>query len=379
MSGPLSGVRIIEMAAIGPAPFACMLLSDMGAEVIRLDRVSGGMGSYPTDVMNRGRKSIAVDLKNPEGVETALKLIDSADIVIEGFRPGVMEKLGLGPEVCHARNKALVYGRMTGWGQEGPLAQAAGHDINYIAITGVLNAIGRSDSGPVPPLNLVGDFGGGAMYLVMGVLAAYIHAKASGKGQVVDAAITDGTISLMSFIHGFQSMDLWDVQRQHNVTDGGAPYYDTYECSDGLYVSIGAIEPQFYAQLIQLAAIDLDAGDLMAQFDKAVWPENKQKVAAAFKTKSRQQWCDLLEGTDVCFAPVLDFVEAQHHPHNVARKSFVEINGVTQSAPAPRFSETPGKIQAAPVAAGAHTCEILAELGLDADALLASAAVVTSE
>lgn len=381
MPGPLSGVRVIEMAGIGPVPFACMLLSDMGAEVIRVDRAGGGnsMGANSADVLNRGRKSIAVDLKNPQGVETVLKLVESADILVEGFRPGVMEKLGLGPSVCLQRNAQLIFGRMTGWGQDGPLAQAAGHDINYIAITGALDAIGRSDSGPVPPLNLLGDFGGGSMYLVMGVLAAYIHAQASGKGQVVDSAITDGTISLMSFVHGFAALGMWDYQREHNMTDGGAHYYDTYQCSDGEYVSIGSIEPQFYARLIKLTGLDLDPADFMAQFDKASWPENKKKVAALFKTKTRQQWCDLLEGTDVCFGPVLNTQQAKDHPHNVARNSFVEIDGVLQSAPAPRFSETPGAIQGAPVSVGANTTEIVAELGLDIDALTTSGAVLAAQ
>lgn len=381
MSGPLSGIRVIEMAGIGPGPYACMLLSDMGAEVIRVDRSSGGnmLGANPADVMMRGRKSIAVDLKNPEGVDAVLKLIDSADILIEGFRPGVMEKLGLSPEVCHQRNEKLVYGRMTGWGQDGPLSKAAGHDINYIAITGVLDAIGRKDGGPIPPLNVVGDFGGGSMFLVMGVLSAYISAQASGKGQVVDAAITDGVISMMSFIYGFKSMGMWELGRQNNMTDGGAHYYDTYECSDGHYISIGSIEPQFYALLIELTGVDLDPGDFMAQFDKSTWPENKKKVAALFKTKTRQEWTDLLEGTDVCFGPVLDIEEAAQHPHNIARNNFVHNDGVMQSAPAPRFSETPGHIQGSPVEVGAHTNEILAELGLDAEALKASGAVTAAK
>ncbi|WP_101760463.1 CaiB/BaiF CoA-transferase family protein [Oceanicoccus sp. KOV_DT_Chl] len=380
-SGPLAGVRVVEMAGIGPGPFACMLLSDMGAEVIRVDRASGGnvMGASPADVMNRGRKSVAVDLKKPEGVAAVLKLIETADILIEGFRPGVMEKLGLGPEVCHARNDKLVYGRMTGWGQDGPLSQAAGHDINYIAITGALDTIGREDGGPIPPLNLLGDFGGGSMYLVMGVLAAYIHIKNGGKGQVIDTAITDGTISLMSFIHGFHSMGMWDYQRQNNMTDGGAHYYDTYETADGLYISIGSIEPQFYRLLIELTGIDLDPGDFMAQFDKTTWKANKSKVAAMFKTKTRAEWDALLEGTDVCYGPVLTVPEATQHPHNVARKNFVEVGGVLQSAPAPRFSGTPAAIQGAPVAVGNDTTAILAALGLDVEALVAAGAVAQAE
>ena len=381
MSGPLTGVRVIEMAGIGPGPFACMLLSDMGAEVIRVDRSSGGMsmGANPGDVMGRGRKSIAVDLKNPEGVETVLKLVETADIIIEGFRPGVMEKLGLGPDVCHSRNEKLVFGRMTGWGQEGPLSQAAGHDINYIAITGALDSIGRKDTGPIAPLNLVGDFGGGSMYLVMGVLAALFSAQQNGKGQVVDAAITDGAISLMSCMQGFKAMGMWDVGRESNMLDGAAHYYDVYECADGKYISVGSIEPQFYALLVEKSGADLEAGDFMAQFDKPTWPENKAKVAAAFKTKTREQWCEIMEGTDVCFGPVLDMDEAPEHPHNKARGSFVEIDGVVQAAPAPRFSGTPSEIQGKPVAVGANTEEIVESLGLDLEALKASGAVGTAE
>jgi alpha-methylacyl-CoA racemase len=381
MAGPLDGIRVIEMAGIGPGPFACMLLSDMGAEVIRVDRASGAgnAGANAADVMSRGRKSIAVDLKNPDGVETVLKLINTADIVIEGFRPGVMEKLGLGPDVCLENNAKLVYGRMTGWGQNGPLSHAAGHDINYISITGALDAIGRADTGPVPPLNLLGDFGGGSMYLIMGVLAALVKVHSTGKGQVVDCAITDGVISLMSFIYGFKSMGLWDVKRQSNILDGGAHYYDTYECSDGLYISIGSIEPQFYALLIEKTGLDLEPGDYMAQHDKASWPAHKEKVTALIKTKTRDQWCEILEGTDVCFAPVLNMDEATEHPHNLARKNFVDVAGIKQPAPTPRFSETPGQIQGPPVAIGANTREVLNALGLDVEALMASGAVAEAQ
>ena len=384
MSGPLSGLRIIEMAGIGPGPFACMLLSDMGAEVIRVERMGAMMstGGIPSDITVRGRRSIAINLKSPEGIETLLKLIDTADALIEGFRPGVMEKLGVGPEVCLQRKPALVYGRMTGWGQDGPLSQAAGHDINYIALTGALGAIGRSDSGPVPPLNLVGDFGGGSLYLVMGLLAALLEAQRSGQGQVVDAAITDGTISLMAAIQGFKAMGLWDGERQSNMLDGGAHYYDTYQCADGKWVSIGSIEPQFYALLQEKLGIDLDASDFMTQFDKTRWPALKDKITEVFKTRSQQQWIDLMEGSDVCFAPVLDMDEAPGHPHNVARQSFIERDGVTQTAPAPRFSRTPGAVQCSPVAPGADSEALLRELGLDDDAvdsLLTSGAVVQAE
>lgn len=380
MSGPLTGIRVVEMAGIGPGPFACMLLSDMGAEVIRVDRASGGsVLSNLGDVMNRGRKSIAVDLKNPEGVNAVLKLLETADILIEGFRPGVMEKLGLGPDVCLEKNPALVFGRMTGWGQDGPLSHAAGHDINYIALTGALDSIGRANSGPIPPLNLVGDFGGGSMYLIMGVLAAYISAQNSGKGQVVDTAITDGVISLMSCMQGFKEMGMWEVGRQRNMLDGAAHYYDTYECADGKYVSIGSIEPQFYALLIEKLELDLDAGDYAAQFDKSIWAGHKQIIADRIKQKTCAQWCEIMEGTDVCFAPVLDMNEAPEHPHNKARNSYVERNGVVQTAPAPRFSETPGAIQGDPVAPGHDTKSVLSGLGLDVDALIACGAVNQAE
>ena len=376
MPGPLTGIRVVEMAGIGPGPFACMLLSDMGAEVIRVDRASGGnVLSDIGDVMNRGRKSIAVDLKNPEGVKAVLKLVATADILIEGFPPGVMEKLGLGPDVCLQVNPRLVFGRMTGWGQQGPLSHAAGHDINYIALTGALDSIGRADSGPIPPLNLVGDFGGGSMYLIMGVLAAYISRQTSGKGQVVDAAITDGVISLMTCMQGFKEMGMWEVGRQRNMLDGGAHYYDTYRCADGKYVSIGSIEPQFYALLIEKLGVDLDAGDFMAQFDKAKWPGHKQVIADRISEKTCAEWCQIMEGSDVCFAPVLDMNEAPRHPHNKARNSFVKLNGIVQTAPAPRFSETPGKIQGAPVAPGSDTRAVLSSLGLDVDALIAAGAV----
>ncbi len=374
MAGPLQGLRVIEMAGIGPGPFACMLLADMGAEVIRVDRTSGGMsmGQNPADVMGRGRKSIAVDLKNPEGVEVVLKLVESAQVLIEGFRPGVMEKLGLGPDVCLARNKSLVFGRMTGWGQEGPLAHSAGHDINYIAITGALASIGRAGDAPVPPLNLVGDFGGGSLYLIMGVLAALFEAQRSGEGQVVDAAICDGAISLMACMQGFAAMGMWDgSQRETNMLDGAAHYYDSYECSDGKYVCIGSIEPQFYALLADTLGVDIGEPGFDAQFDKSQWPARKQIVADAFKQKTQAQWCALMEGTDICFAPVLDMAEAPAHPHNVARQNFIDVEGVVQTAPAPRFSRTQGVAGRPAVAPGNDSRDILRELGVD-DAAIAS-------
>lgn len=384
MSGPLTGFRIIEMAGIGPGPFACMLLSDMGAEVIRVERAAGGMsaGGNTSDVLARGRRSIAVNLKDAGGVEAVLKLIDTADALVEGFRPGVMEKLGLSPEVCLERNPRLVYGRMTGWGQEGPLSHAAGHDINYIAITGALDAIGRSDSGPVPPLNLVGDFGGGSMYLIMGLLAAMLEAGKSGVGQVVDVAITDGAISLMACMQGFKAMGMWGGPRQGNMLDGGAHYYDTYQCADGRWISVGSIEPQFYALLGDALGIEIGVGDFSVQFDTARWPELKQRIAEVFKTKTSEQWCAAMEGTDICFAPVLCMDEAPNHPHNVARQSFVEPDGVVQTAPAPRFSRTPGAIQCPPCAPGKDTSVVLQELGYTAEqleGLLQSGAIAQPE
>ncbi len=365
MPGPLSGIKIIEMAGIGPGPFAGMLLADMGAEVIRIDRAAGA--ASPSDITSRGKRSIALDLKNPAAVELVLTLIEGADGLFEGFRPGVMEKLGLGPDVCLQRNPKLVFGRMTGWGQEGPLAQSAGHDINYIAVTGALAAIGRREGGPVPPLNLVGDYGGGSLYLVMGMLAALLEAKSSGRGQVVDAAITDGVISLMAATQAYMAGGTWSIQREDNWLDGGAHFYDTYECADGHYVSIGSIEPQFYALLAEKLELDLGEGGYTHLFEKDRWPELKQRIAERIKSKTREQWCGIMEGTDVCFAPVLDMNEAVLYPHNQARGNYVEIDGVTQTAPAPRFSRTPAAIARGPSAAGADADEILSRAGLSAE------------
>ncbi|MFT5481582.1 MAG: alpha-methylacyl-CoA racemase [Halieaceae bacterium] len=376
MSGPLTGLKVVEFAGIGPGPFACMLLADLGADVIRVDRLTGGnaLGAQenPADVLNRGRRSIAVNLKSSEGVEAALKLVDSADVLVEGFRPGVMEKLGLGPDVCAQRNPRLIYARMTGWGQSGPLSHAAGHDINYIAITGSLNAIGRKDSGPVPPLNLLGDFGGGSMYLLLGIMSALYERQNSGLGQVVDAAITDGVISLMAFTQGFAAMGMWNNERQSNMLDGAAPYYDTYQCSDGKWISVGSIEPQFFALLMEKLGIEQEGeANFATQFDQTKWPEMKSRVADIFSRKSRDDWCEIMEGTDVCFAPVLDMNEAPAHPHNVARDAFVERDGVVQTAPAPRFSRTPGEIGATPVGVGCHSRAILAEAGVSPEAIAA--------
>lgn len=341
--GPLKGIRIVELAGIGPGPFCAMMLADMGAEIIRVARKDAKDPRGKFNVLHRGRPAVGVDLKQPEGVEAVLRLIEQADALIEGFRPGVMEKLGLGPDVCLARNPKLVFGRMTGWGQHGTLATAAGHDINYIALSGALHAIGNRGGKPVPPLNLVGDFGGGGMMLAFGIVCALLEARQSGKGQVVDAAMTDGAASLMAIIYGLKAMGTWTNERGTNMLDGGAHFYGTYECSDGKFVAIGSIEPQFYALLLQMTGLEDPAP--AAQMDKSRWPELQQKLAAIFKTKTRDEWCSLMEGTDVCFAPVLDLDEAPNHPHNAARQAFVELNGVTQPAPAPRFSRTAPEIQ----------------------------------
>src|SRR6266516_3398026 len=344
-SGPLTGVRIVEFAGIGPGPFACMMLADMGAEVVTLDRV--GARKNLKSVAGRGRKVVELDLKDKAAVAQVLDLLANADALIEGFRPGVMERLGLGPEVVPARNPRLVYGRMTGWGQQGPLAQAAGHDINYIAVTGALAAIGTKDR-PVPPLNLVGDFGGGALYLVVGVLAALLEASRSGKGQVVDAAMCDGAASLMSMFFDMTAIGRWTGGREENFLDGGAHFYGVYECSCGRFISIGSIEPQFYALLRQHAG--LSDADFDAQMDRNAWPALKQRLKEIFKSKTRDDWCKIMEGTDICFAPILTMKEAPNHPHMAARKIFVERHGVTQPAPAPRFSRTPSAIREAAAA-----------------------------
>jgi alpha-methylacyl-CoA racemase len=339
-SGPLAGVRIVEFAGIGPGPFACMMLADMGAEVITLDRV--GARKNLKSIAGRGRKVVELDLKDKASIAQALDLLANADALVEGFRPGVMERLGLGPEMVLARNPRLVYGRMTGWGQEGPLAQAAGHDINYISVTGALAAIGPKER-PVPPLNLVGDFGGGALYLVVGVLAALLEAKKSGKGQVVDTAMCDGAASLMSMFFDMAAAGRWTDQRENNFLDGGAHFYGVYECACGQFVSIGSIEPQFYALLRERAGLSETCFD--AQMDRDGWPALKQKLVEVFKTKSRDEWCKIMEGTDICFAPILTMQEAPHHPHMAARETFVTRHGVIQPAPAPRFSRTPSAIR----------------------------------
>ena len=358
--GPLSGLTVVEFAGIGPGPFCGMLLSDLGADVVRIDRI-GGRGGAKTDITSRGRRSVALDLKDPAAVETCLKLMEKADAVFEGFRPGVMERLGLGPEVALKRNPKLVYGRMTGWGQFGPYSQAAGHDINYIAISGALGAIGTRDK-PVPPLNLVGDFGGGALYLAFGLLAGVISARECGKGQVIDCAMTDGAASLMAMFYGMAATGGWSGQRRNNLLDGGAQFYDTYECADGRFVSVGSIEPQFYALLLEKTGVTDPI--FKAQMNRADWPAMKEKLAAVFKTKTRDAWCEIMDATDVCFGPVLGLDEAPSHPHNAARKTFIEVEGVVQPAPAPRFSATPGAVQRPPPAIGAHNGEVLADWGV---------------
>jgi alpha-methylacyl-CoA racemase len=380
-AGPLSGVRVIELAGIGPGPFAAMLLADLGAEVIRVDRWSGGGGSpMPSkDMTNRGKRSIAVDLKSDQGKEVVLRLVERADVLLEGFRPGVTERLGIGPDDCLARNPRLVYGRMTGWGQHGRLSQSAGHDIGYIAITGALHAIGRAGGPPQVPLNLLGDFAGGSMYLVVGVLAALLEARTSGNGQVVDAAIVDGTSHLSTFIHSFLAAGIWQDRRGVNMLDTGAPWYDVYETADGGHMAVGAIEPQFYAEFVRRLGLEGEEG-LPAQFERDRWPELRERFAAAFKARTRDEWAEVFLPGDACVAPVLSLKEATAHPYNTEREVFVPgADGVPQPAPAPRFSRTPGAIGGPPATPGGDTREILIELGFtDVDALLDSRAVVQS-
>ncbi len=369
--GPLKGFKVIELAGIGPAPMCAMLLSDLGAEVLRIDRTAdAGLGiamKTKYSLLNRGRRSIALDLKRPEATEAVLRLAGQADALIEGFRPGVMERLGLGPDVCLARNPRLVYGRMTGWGQEGPLASAAGHDINYIALSGALHSIGRRGEAPVPPLNLIGDFGGGALYLAFGVVAGLLEAQKSGKGQVVDTAMVDGAASLMTAIYGMHGSGIWSDERGTNILDTGAHYYDVYETKDGKYISIGSIETKFYDELLRLSGLKRE--ELAPQNDRKSWPQMKDRVAALFRTKTRDEWCSIMEGSDICFAPVLSMAEAPHHPHNQHRGTFVEQDGVVQPAPAPRFSRTPGAIQRPPSQPGEHTEEALRDWGFSAPEL----------
>ena len=357
--GPLNGYTVIELAGIGPAPMGGMMLADMGAEVIRIDR-AGGM--VMKDVSTRGKKSVVVNLKDPNGLETLLRMVENADVLIDPYRPGVCEKLGIGPSVCLARNPKLIFARMTGWGQEGPLAQSAGHDINYISITGALYAMGRKGEKPVPPLNLVGDMGGGGMLLVNGVLAALLETANSGKGQVVDVAMVDGAAQLMWMFHSFEAMGLWDAtERESNMLDGGAHFYDTYECADGEYISIGSIEPQFYALLKERAGLTEE--DFGAQNDQSQWSAMKEKLTTVIKQKTQAQWSEIMEGTDVCFAPVLNFLDAPKHPANIARNTYIEVDGLVQPAPAPRFGRTPSEVRHGGHDVGQDTDAVLTEMG----------------
>ena len=376
--GPLAGVKVVEFAGIGPGPFCCMLLSDMGADVIRLDRAAN-VGADPNEPkynnLLRGRKNIALDLKHPDGVEAALKICDHADILIEGFRPGVMERLGLSPEVIMGRNPRIVFGRMTGWGQDGPIAHTAGHDINYIALTGALHAIGTKENGPTPPLNLIGDFGGGALYMAMGALAAYIEAQKSGTGQVVDTSMVEGAASLMTSAYGALAGGTFKEERQSNRLDGGCHHYGAYETSDGEHIAIGSNEPQFYKLLLE--TIGLGDADLPAQTDRDNWPRNRETLATVFKTKTREEWTEIMEQIDVCYAPVLNMSESMEHPHNVHRGTFIDVGGVKQPGPAPRFERTPSDTPQVGAYAGEHSKDALADWGFavsDIDALLASGA-----
>jgi alpha-methylacyl-CoA racemase len=366
MSGPLAGIRIVELAGIGPTPFAGMMLADAGADVVRIDRSERAI--YPpnqephVDLMNRGRRSVAVDLKHPDGVALVLRLVESADGLMEGFRPGVAERLGLGPDECLARNRNLVYGRMTGWGQEGPMAAAAGHDIDYIALAGVLDPIGRAGERPVPPLNLVGDFGGGGMLLAFGMLAAILHASRTGEGQVVDAAMVDGAAALMTLTYTLLATGMWHETRGTNLLDTGAPFYEVYETSDGGHMAVGAIEPQFYAELVKLTGLADE--DLPEQMDREHWPKMKERFATVFASKSRAEWESVFDGSDACVAPVLSMTEAPEHPHNRFRGTFSEVSGVLQPSPAPRFAATPGSIRWPPPNPGQRGDEALREWGL---------------
>jgi alpha-methylacyl-CoA racemase len=377
--GPLEGIRVVELAAIGPAPYGVMLLADLGAEVVRVDRAAAARGQLGAEAsmvgLSRNRRSIGVDLKTGSGRELVLRLVADADVLVEGFRPGVAERLGLGPEECRTANPRLVYARMTGWGQEGPLAQRAGHDLDYAAIAGALHTVGRPDEPPPPPVNYLADFGGGGTFLAIGVLAALLERGRSGEGQVIDVAMVDGAASQTAFLHGLLALGAWSTERGSNLLDGGAPFYDTYRCADGRFLAVGALEPQFFAALC--GTLGIEPGE-MPQHDRDAWPAQRGRLAALIATKPRDEWAAIFEGTDACVAPVLDLNEAPEHPHNVARQAFVEVGGVPQPAPAPRFSRTPGRVDRDPPRPGEHTDEILKELGLDdtsVEALRASGVV----
>jgi alpha-methylacyl-CoA racemase len=367
--GPLSGVRVIEIASLAPAPFGCMILADLGADVLRVDRAErcGPQAPRPNDPLSRGRRSIGLNLKDPAAIDLLLQLAEDADVLVEGFRPGVAERLGFGPQVCAQRNPCLVFARMTGWGQDGPLAPTAGHDIDYIAISGALSMIGRAGESPVPPVNLLGDFGGGGMLLALGILAALVERAHSGLGQVVDAAMVDGSALLTSFVYGMRASGTWHEERGSNLLDGGAPFYDTYATADGQYVAVGALEPQFYAALLR--GLGLTGADLPQQLDREGWPVLRQRFAAAFASRTRAEWEQVFAGTDACVAPVLNMAEAPAHPHAAARVAFTEIGGVTQPAPAPRFGRTTAPPPAPPPRPGQDTDAVLAGLGLTAAAV----------
>lgn len=365
MSGPLNGMKVVEMEGLGPAPLAGQFLSDLGAEVTLITRKSGKPD--PTDINNRGKRSVALNLKTPDGIEAALRLIERTDVLIEGFRPGVMERIGLGPDTCHGRNPGLVYGRMTGWGQTGPMAQMAGHDINYLGLTGVLNAIGKKDEPPIPPLNIAADYAGGTMFLLLGILSALFERQSSGKGQVIDAAMVDGAPALLALVHAMIARGRWGEERESNWLDGGAPFYRTYECADGKYVSVGPLEPQFFSELVDLAGLPED--HKATQYDETSWARRRDSYAKVFKAKTRDEWVAIFDGTDACVGPVLSWSEAPEHPHMQARGVFTERDGVMQVTPAPRFDRTPPGPVGTPPAPGADTDSVLAELGYDADTI----------
>jgi crotonobetainyl-CoA:carnitine CoA-transferase CaiB-like acyl-CoA transferase len=370
--GPLDGVKVIEIASLAPAPFGCMILSDLGADVLRVERTQTCRedAPAPADPLVRGRRSVGLNLKDPEGVALLLRLVEQSDVLIEGFRPGVAERLGFGPEECLRRNPRLIFGRMTGWGQDGPLAPTAGHDIDYIAVSGVLHGIGRAGERPVPPLNLVGDFGGGGMLLALGVLAALLERERSGAGQVIDAAMTDGSALLHTFIYGLLSTGTWREERGSNLLDGGAPFYDTYETADGGAVAVGALESQFYAALLD--GLGLDQADLPAQYDRSGWPVLRERFRTVFAKRTRDEWAEIFAGTDACVAPVLAPLEAARHPHNAARGTFTDSGGMVQPAPAPRFSRTPAApTPLPPVRPGADTTAVLTDLGLSTEQISA--------